>query len=89
MCDKMLSAAEIRRRGDKSGPEWLKCDPDVDEGGSPLIRIMLAALLGLGAAWQGARWAEAKSLSGWTGPALGVMTALLVFWLLRSRRKGL
>ena len=72
--------------------QWLECEPDPEPGpnlGSSLTRIALAVILGPGAAWLGTRWAEAKALPGWTGPVSGVLTALLVFWLLRPRRKGL
>ncbi|MBL9177892.1 MAG: hypothetical protein JNM65_07500 [Verrucomicrobiaceae bacterium] len=82
-----MSKAELRKRGTSfRGAHWRECEPDVDEG-SPLIRIILAIISGLGVTWLGTRWAAAKSLSGWTGPVLGVLTALLVLWLLRPRRK--
>ncbi len=87
-CNKILSKAELRRRGTSRGAKWEECLPDVDEG-SPLIRIILAVVMGLGATWLGGRWAEAKSLSGWTGPVLGVLTAALVLWLLWPKRKSL
>jgi hypothetical protein len=89
-CNKRLSKAEIRRRGASffRGAQWIECDPDVDEG-SPLIRIILAVVLGLGATWLGGRWAAEKALPGWTGSVLGVLTVLLVLWLLRPRRTGL
>lgn len=84
-----MSKAELRKRGASSrGAHWRECEPDIPEG-SPLIRIILAVVLGLGATWLGARWADAKSFPGWTGPVLGVLTVLLVLWLLRPRRKGL
>lgn len=86
-CDRLMSKAELRKRGTSfRGAHWRECEPDVDEG-SPLIRIILAIISGLGVTWLGTRWAAAKSLSGWTGPVLGVLTALLVLWLLRPRRK--
>lgn len=88
-CDKVLSAAEIRRMGNRSGARWLECVPEVDEDGSPAFRILLAVGLGVGTGWLGARWAVTKSLPGWSGPGLGVLTALLVLWLIWPRRKGM
>jgi hypothetical protein len=69
------------------GVRWIECVPDGDED-SRVIHIILALGAGLGAAWLGTRWAEAKSLPGWTGPVLGVLTALVVLWLMWPRRKS-